>query len=322
MTTSLSKHMCRLIAGTLAVSSLTIIQAVAAPTLSVRLSPNVKAAVGTVLTAQDVITAEQAFSRVQRIGQTPVEATTPAPVATETTPSAVDAISEQARQEAEANIQAATTAQEQLAAVEKSRAEALEKAKIKEEARKKEQEIERAKQEAEAAAKAEAQLKAIEAQDLSRPYDQIVYEDRTNGVVYSPDGEVADSSSNASTVAPEIEQEREVAYSSAFSASDDVADGATLLGNFKLTFYCPCEVCNGRGDARTSSGTTMVEGRTIAVDSSVIPLGSRVYIEGFGEFVAEDTGSAIVDKRIDICVSTHERAYSLGVTSGDVYLLN
>jgi len=295
-----------------------MIQAIAAPALSVRLSPNVKAAVGTVLTAQDVITAEQAFSRAQKVEQAPVETT--APAATEPTPSAVDAISEQTRKDAEANTQAATAAQEQIATVEKSRAEALEKAKIKEEERKREQEIERAKQEAEAAAKAEAQLKAIEAQDLSRPYDRIVYEDRTNDTIYnSDDNEGADS---ASTVAPAIEQEREVAYSAAFSASDDVADGATLLGNFKLTFYCPCEVCNGRGDARTSSGTTMVEGRTIAVDSSVIPLGSRVYIEGYGEFIAEDTGSAIVDKRIDICVSTHERAYSLGVTSGDVYLLN
>lgn len=320
MTTFFSKHMCRLIAGTLAVSSLTMIQAVAAPALSVRLSPNVKAAVGTVLTAEDVMTAEQAFSRAQKVQIAPVVA--PAPVAAATTPSAVNTVSEQARKDAEANTQAATTAQEQLAAVEKSREEALRKAKAKEDERKKEQEIARAKQEAEAAAKAEAESKAIAAQDLSRPYDRIVYEDRTNGAIYNSDGESVSSTSGASTVAPEIECDREVGYSSAFSASDDVADGATLLGNFKLTFYCPCEVCNGRGDAKTSSGTTMVEGRTIAVDSSIIPLGSRVYIEGYGEFIAEDTGSAIIDKRIDICVSTHERAYSLGVASGDVYLLS
>jgi 3D (Asp-Asp-Asp) domain-containing protein len=40
----------------------------------------------------------------------------------------------------------------------------------------------------------------------------------------------------------------------------------------------------------------------VAVDPSVIPLGTRMYISGFGNqvFVAEDTGSAIIGNRIDI----------------------
>lgn len=63
------------------------------------------------------------------------------------------------------------------------------------------------------------------------------------------------------------------------------------------------------------------EGRTIAVDSSIIPLGSRVYIEGYGTFIAEDTGSAIKNSKIDIFVSTHERAEELGVQYANVYLL-
>ncbi|MFR4415440.1 MAG: 3D domain-containing protein [Butyricicoccus sp.] len=39
--------------------------------------------------------------------------------------------------------------------------------------------------------------------------------------------------------------------------------------------------------ALTATGTTPTEGRTIAVDLSVIPLGSRVFIEGYGVFIAE-----------------------------------
>ena len=104
-------------------------------------------------------------------------------------------------------------------------------------------------------------------------------------------------------------------------ASDAIKSNATSLGNYKLTFYCPCVVCNGTSSGKTASGTIAAEGRTIAVDSSVIPLGSRVYIEGYGVFIAEDTGGAIKNNKIDVFVSSHDRAYDLGVQYANVYLL-
>lgn len=112
-----------------------------------------------------------------------------------------------------------------------------------------------------------------------------------------------------------------VAYSSSLLASDAIKSNATSLGNYKLTFYCPCAVCNGTSSGKTASGTIAAEGRTIAVDSSVIPLGSRVYIEGYGVFIAEDTGGAIKNNKIDVFVSSHDRAYDLGVQYANVYLL-
>lgn len=114
---------------------------------------------------------------------------------------------------------------------------------------------------------------------------------------------------------------RTVAYSTAYLASDAIKANATALGNYKLTFYDDCVACNGNNLAMTASGTSLTEGRTIAVDPSVIPLGSRVFIEGYGVFVAEDTGSAIKGNKIDIAVSTHERANELGVQYANVYLL-
>lgn len=115
---------------------------------------------------------------------------------------------------------------------------------------------------------------------------------------------------------------RSVSYSTDYLATDAIKANATALGNYKLTFYCPCEICNGAlGVSKTASGATPAEGRTIAVDSSIIPLGSRVYIEGYGTFIAEDTGSAIKNSKIDIFVSTHERAEELGVQYANVYLL-
>lgn len=112
-----------------------------------------------------------------------------------------------------------------------------------------------------------------------------------------------------------------VAYSSSLLATDSIKKNSTALGNYKLTFYCPCEKCNGVAGAKTASGTTPTEGRTIAVDSSVIPLGSRVYIEGYGVFIAEDTGGAIKNSKIDVFVSSHDRAYELGVQYANIYLL-
>ena len=40
--------------------------------------------------------------------------------------------------------------------------------------------------------------------------------------------------------------------------------------------------------------------KLIAVDPSVIPLGSRVYVEGYGEAIAADTGGAIKGHKIDV----------------------
>lgn len=112
-----------------------------------------------------------------------------------------------------------------------------------------------------------------------------------------------------------------VAYSSSLTADDFISTNAQALGNYRLSFYCPCAQCNGVAGANTASGTVPEEGRTIAVDSSVIPLGSRVYIDGYGVFIAEDTGSAIKGSRIDVHVSSHSRAYELGIKYADVYLI-
>lgn len=114
---------------------------------------------------------------------------------------------------------------------------------------------------------------------------------------------------------------RTVRRSSALSADSVVRNNFKKLGKYRLSFYCPCTTCNGRSDGKTKIGTRMAEGRTIAVDSRIIPLGSRVYIDGYGVFIAEDTGGAIKGNRIDVCVSSHSRAYDIGIDYADVYLI-
>ncbi len=83
------------------------------------------------------------------------------------------------------------------------------------------------------------------------------------------------------------------------------------LGTFNATAYCGCASCCGSAGGHTASGTTPTAGRTIATDPSVIPLGSKVLIDG-KEYVAEDTGGAIGGKRVDIFFSSHSEALQFG----------
>jgi uncharacterized protein YabE (DUF348 family)/3D (Asp-Asp-Asp) domain-containing protein len=61
---------------------------------------------------------------------------------------------------------------------------------------------------------------------------------------------------------------------------------------------------------------------TIAVDPSVIPLGTKVYVEGYGYAIAQDTGSAIIGKHIDCFFYTVADMNAWGTRTVNVYILN
>lgn len=68
------------------------------------------------------------------------------------------------------------------------------------------------------------------------------------------------------------------------------------LGQFTITYYWPGEDIYG---SLTSTGAIAKEGKTIAVDPSIIPYGSTVLIDG-KEYLAQDCGGAIKGNKIDI----------------------
>jgi uncharacterized protein YabE (DUF348 family) len=71
--------------------------------------------------------------------------------------------------------------------------------------------------------------------------------------------------------------------------------------------------------SRTATGAPVRWG-VVAVDPSVIPLGTKLYVDGYGPAVALDTGGAIRGKKIDLYMNTTSAAYSWGVRQVVVYI--
>lgn len=99
----------------------------------------------------------------------------------------------------------------------------------------------------------------------------------------------------------------------------EAASNGVALGTFKLTFYTGAA---DEGGSVTAMGTPVTPWYTVAVDPRVIPLGSKLRIEGYnGIFVAQDTGSAIRGSILDLAVGSKSEANRLGIQYRKVYLV-
>ncbi|HLR79523.1 MAG TPA: ubiquitin-like domain-containing protein [Bacillota bacterium] len=86
-------------------------------------------------------------------------------------------------------------------------------------------------------------------------------------------------------------------------------------------YTASCEGCSGL----TSTGIDLSKNpnkKVIAVDPSVIPLGSKVWVEGYGTAIAADTGGNIVGNRIDLHFPSKQAANGFGVKEVKVKILN
>lgn len=86
------------------------------------------------------------------------------------------------------------------------------------------------------------------------------------------------------------------------------------------TAYAPGPQDNGKWGNRTYVGGLVRKG-VVAVDPRVIPLGTRLWVEGYGPAVAEDEGSAIVGNRIDLAFNSSPEAENYGIKPVKVYVL-
>lgn len=86
------------------------------------------------------------------------------------------------------------------------------------------------------------------------------------------------------------------------------------------TAYTPHRSGGGTGTGRTATGIPAGYG-LVAVDPRVIPLGTVLYIEGYGMAIAADRGRAIRGYKIDLCYATRRQALQFGRRRVRVHIL-
>ena len=95
----------------------------------------------------------------------------------------------------------------------------------------------------------------------------------------------------------------------------------TEMREMLATAYEPGPRSTGKwADGFTYTGAKATKG-VVAVDPKVIPLGTRLYIPGYGEALAADIGGAIKGNRIDLCYDTVKEALQFGRRTVKVYIL-
>ncbi|MFC4410400.1 3D domain-containing protein [Chungangia koreensis] len=119
---------------------------------------------------------------------------------------------------------------------------------------------------------------------------------------------------------------KEVNYEPVTIASVSESAPPAVMGTMEMTVtataytaYCPgCSGTTAIGiDLRTNP-----DQKVIAVDPNVIPLGSRVWVEGYGEAIAGDTGGAIKGNKIDVFIPSYDDAIQWGVKKVKIKVLN
>ncbi len=113
-------------------------------------------------------------------------------------------------------------------------------------------------------------------------------------------------------------EENEVAEQ---EADNETKENGKTMTVTATAYTAKCEGCTGI----TSTGLDLnadPDKKVIAVDPNVIPLGTEVYVEGYGKAIAGDVGGAIKGNKIDIHVPTKEEANSWGVQTVDIEILN
>jgi 3D (Asp-Asp-Asp) domain-containing protein len=86
-------------------------------------------------------------------------------------------------------------------------------------------------------------------------------------------------------------------------------------------YTASCEGCIGI----TKTGVNLIENpeaKVIAVDPDVIPLGSKVFVEGYGYATAEDIGGGINGNEIDVFIPGEQDAMQWGRKDVKVTILN
>ena len=229
----------------------------------------------------------------------------------------------------EAKIKEEEKVQEIAKAKEEEKAQEIAKAKEEEKAR----EIVKAKEEekAQEIAKAKEEEKAREIakakeEEKAREIAKAKEEERVREIAKAKEEEKAREIAKAK----EEEKAREIAKAKEEERAKEVSKNNIQSAKRELTVVAtaytadPSENGTYGGRVLTAMGHDLTANpnmRIIAVDPKVIPLGSKVWVEGYGEAIAGDTGSAIKGNRIDVLMGSKSKAMNWGRQTVKVKIL-
>ncbi|MFA8438993.1 ubiquitin-like domain-containing protein [Pueribacillus sp. YX66] len=105
------------------------------------------------------------------------------------------------------------------------------------------------------------------------------------------------------------------------SRSKPAPSGGKTIFMKSTAYTADCSGCSGV----TATGINLKKNpntKVIAVDPNVIPLGTKVHVDGYGYAIAGDTGGAIRGNKIDVFFSSKSKAYAWGSKTVKVKILN
>ncbi|MBJ7957180.1 SH3 domain-containing protein [Bacillus cereus group sp. N28] len=222
------------------------------------------------------------------------------------------------KEEAKAQEIAKAKAEEKVREIEKAKEEARaqEIAKAKEKAKEEAKEEARAQEIAKAKEKAKEETKA---QEIAKAKEEAKAREIEKAKEEAKAQEIAKAKKEAQ--AREIEKAKEEAKAKEATKTQEVSKNNTQSAKRELTVVAtaytadPSENGTYGGRVLTAMGHDLTANpnmRIIAVDPKVIPLGSKVWVEGYGEAIAGDTGSAIKGNRIDVLMGSKSKAMNWG----------
>lgn len=158
--------------------------------------------------------------------------------------------------------------------------------------------------------------------DLIHPNDELVVypeEDTKKASKDDNESKKVESSSvkNASVAAKPVTKKQPEKEQAAKNTTDNVKKVIQMRAT---AYTANCEKCSGI----TATGINIKdhpEKKVISVDPNVIPLGSKVYVEGYGYAIAGDTGGAIKGHKIDIFIPSLSKAKQWGVRNVEVKII-
>ncbi|HFK1449495.1 TPA: cell wall-binding protein EntB [Bacillus pacificus] len=232
-------------------------------------------------------------------------------------------VQEVAKPKEEAKVQEVVKPKEEEKVQEEAKAQEI--AKAKEEA--KAQEIAKAKEEAKAQeiAKAKEEEKARE---IAKAKEEAKAQEIAKAKEEAKAQEIAKAKEEAK--AREIAKAKEEAKAREAIKAKEESKNNTQSAKRELTVVAtaytadPSENGTYGGRVLTAMGHDLTANpnmRIIAVDPKVIPLGSKVWVEGYGEAIAGDTGSAIKGNRIDVLMGSKSKAMNWGRQTVKVKIL-